>query len=248
MAKNPLHVGDRHLRIAGHPVGRRVTKIVKGPVRPQAAVGAHEHRPGRVIGQRPERFPQRPPQRIIRPGGHQPVCLGLIQPQPDKRIRRRGQLLHRPGTLADHRDQLLPDRSRRRRLRAVPTRAPRWTPTTTPAPGPGASPVRRTARRIFRSGIAGERAGRPWAGNGRCAQHATAASDCGEPAACHSGPGPAGTDSPSVPSGLQMELIKTAQHRLAMRDRGRSVLIAGDRLARDAIDAARAAAGLGCQY
>ena len=88
MAKNPLHVGGRDLRIAGHPIGRRVTKIVKGPVRPQAAVGAHEHRPRRAIGQRPERFPQCPPQRIIRPGVHQPLRPGLIQPQPDKRVRR----------------------------------------------------------------------------------------------------------------------------------------------------------------
>ena len=64
---------QRDLRVPGHPIGRRVAKIVQRPVRPQRGGGAGEHRPGRVIGQRPERSPQRPPQRLVPPGRHQPA-------------------------------------------------------------------------------------------------------------------------------------------------------------------------------
>ena len=65
-----------------------------------------EHGAGRVIAQRPERAPQRPPHRVVRPGRHLAVRLLLVEPQPHERVRRRRQRLHRPRSLADHRDQL----------------------------------------------------------------------------------------------------------------------------------------------
>ena len=71
--EHPLHVGQRHLRVPRHPIRRRMPKIVQRPVRPQRGVGPGEHRPGRVIGQRPQRFPQRPPQRLVPAGRHQTV-------------------------------------------------------------------------------------------------------------------------------------------------------------------------------
>ena len=76
--EDPLHIRQRHLRIPRHPVGSRMPKIMQRPVRPQHRVGPPEHRPRRVIGQRPERFPQRPPQRLVRPGRHQ-----ALQSAPD---------------------------------------------------------------------------------------------------------------------------------------------------------------------
>ena len=51
MSQDPLDVAQRHLRVPGHPVGRGVTQIVQGPVRPQLLVGAGEHRPRGVIRQ-----------------------------------------------------------------------------------------------------------------------------------------------------------------------------------------------------
>ena len=243
MAENPLHVGDRQSAVAGHPVGRRVTQIVQRPVRPQAAVGAHEHRPGRVIGQRTERPSQRPPQRIIRPGPHQPLHLGLIQPQPDKRIRGRWQLLQRPRALADHGDQLLPrigvaagdsEQFRRARPAGHPQRHQRPVPVRAQPgeqliellirdlpgnalddPGPVTAAALSTPRlhRIVMS----QRPAMPPVPHQR--------------ERVHHRPAP----------GFQMELIKAAQHRFAMRDRGRGVLNPRCRLARDAVDAARAA-------
>ncbi len=108
VAQDPLHVSQRHLRIAGHPIRRGVPKIVQRPVRPQRGVGAGEHRPGRVVAQRAERAPQRPPQRLVAAGWHQTGHLRLIEPQPDERVRRGRQRLQRPGSLAHHGDQLLP--------------------------------------------------------------------------------------------------------------------------------------------
>ena len=56
---------DRHSGVAGEPVRSTVAQVVKRPVGPECRIGPHEHRPGRVIGQRPERPPQRPPQRVV---------------------------------------------------------------------------------------------------------------------------------------------------------------------------------------
>ena len=106
VTQNPLHVGDRHLRVACHPVGSGMTQVVQRPVRSQRLTRPAEHRAGRVIRQRPERAPQRPPHRVVRPGRHLAVRLLLVDPQPDERVRRRRQRLHRPRPLADHRHQL----------------------------------------------------------------------------------------------------------------------------------------------
>lgn len=71
VAKYPLHVGQRHLGVAGHPVGGGVPQIVQGPVGAQHGVGPAEHPVGGVIGQRPERPSQRPPQWLVGLGGDQ---------------------------------------------------------------------------------------------------------------------------------------------------------------------------------
>ena len=108
MPHHPLQVGQRHRRVTGHPVGRRMTKVMQRPVRAHRGAGPGEHQPGRVVSQRPERAPQRPPQRLIPPSGDEPAHLSLIQPQPHERVRGCGQLLQLLCPLADHRDQLLP--------------------------------------------------------------------------------------------------------------------------------------------
>ena len=74
-------------RVTGHPVSRRMTQVMQGPIRAQSRVRPGEHRPGRIVGQRPERPPQRPPQRLIPASRHQAGHLRLIQPQPHERIR-----------------------------------------------------------------------------------------------------------------------------------------------------------------
>ena len=79
MTHHPLHIGQRHLQV-GHPVRRGMPQIVQRSVRPQRGVGSGEHRPCRVIAQRPKRAPQRPPQRLVPPGRHQTDQLRLIQP------------------------------------------------------------------------------------------------------------------------------------------------------------------------
>ena len=35
MPEHPLHVGQRHRRVAGHPVSRRMTKIMQPPAAAQ---------------------------------------------------------------------------------------------------------------------------------------------------------------------------------------------------------------------
>ena len=100
--------GQRHGRVAGHPVGGQVPQVMQGPVGAERVVGPGEHPVGRVIAQLAERAAQRPPQRVVRPGRDQAVQLRLIQPQPHERVRGGRQLLQVPCPLADHGDQLLP--------------------------------------------------------------------------------------------------------------------------------------------
>jgi len=52
VTQDPLDVGQRHPRIAGHPIGSRMPEIMKRPIRSQPIVGADEHPAGCVIGQR----------------------------------------------------------------------------------------------------------------------------------------------------------------------------------------------------
>jgi hypothetical protein len=84
-----------------------MAKIMQPPAAAQRGAGPGEHRPGRVVRQRPERPPQRPPQRVVGSRRHQPVHLLLVEPQPHERIRGGRQRLQRPRPLADHGDQLL---------------------------------------------------------------------------------------------------------------------------------------------
>ena len=88
MAEHGLHVGQRHGRIPGHPVCGSMTQVVKRPVRAEQGAGADEHRPGRVISQRAERAPERPPQRLVPARRNQAVHLRLVEAQPHERIRR----------------------------------------------------------------------------------------------------------------------------------------------------------------
>jgi hypothetical protein len=105
--EDPLDVGQRQLRIAGHPVGGGMSQVVQGPVGAQRGGGPAEHRPRRVVGQGPQRPAPGPPQRVVAPGRQRLVALALVEPQPHERIRGRRQLLQRSRPLADHRDQLL---------------------------------------------------------------------------------------------------------------------------------------------
>ncbi len=77
------------------------------PIRAQAGVGPLEHPVRGVIGQRTVRSAQCPPQRLGPAKRHLAVQLLLIQAQPHERVRRRGKLLYRAGTLTHHGDQLL---------------------------------------------------------------------------------------------------------------------------------------------
>jgi len=96
MSQNPLDVAQGHLRVPRHPVGRRMPEVVQGPVRAQLMVSAREHRPRRVIRQWPQRFPVRPPQRVIRPRWRRGAERDLVEAQPDEGVRAGRQLLHRP--------------------------------------------------------------------------------------------------------------------------------------------------------
>ena len=108
MTEHELHVGQRQRRILGHPVGRRVPQRVQRRRRACPAGGTLEHPVHRMIGQRPERPAQRPPQRLAAAARDQPVHLRLVKPQPDERVGRCGQFLHLAGSLADHGDHLPP--------------------------------------------------------------------------------------------------------------------------------------------
>jgi hypothetical protein len=104
--EDPLDVGQRQLRIAGHPVGGGVPQVVQGPVGAQRVGGAGEHRPRGVVGQRPQRAPPGPPQWVVAPGRQRLVALAPVEPQPHQRVRGRRNLLQRARALADHGDQL----------------------------------------------------------------------------------------------------------------------------------------------
>jgi len=108
MAQDPLNVGERHVGVAGHPVGSGMAQVVQGPVRPQGGVCPTEHGPGRVVGQRPQRTPQGPPQGLVPALGSQAVQARLVEAKPHEGIRRGRDLLQRPSPLSTDRDQLAP--------------------------------------------------------------------------------------------------------------------------------------------
>ena len=107
VAEYPLDIRDRDQRVARQPVGRGMPQVVQGKAPVQARCGPLEHRPRGMIGQRAQRPAQRPPHRLIPGRRHQAVELLLIKAKPDERVRRGRKLLHGPGPLAHHGDQLL---------------------------------------------------------------------------------------------------------------------------------------------
>lgn len=60
--ENPLHVGERDLRVACQAVGRSVPQVVDGPIRPEKIIGAAEHGARKLLAQLPpqERGRSRP--------------------------------------------------------------------------------------------------------------------------------------------------------------------------------------------
>ena len=108
MTQDKLDIGDRQLRVLGHPVGGRVTQRVQGRPAPGRLPGPLEHPVHRVISQRPRRAAQRPPQRLPPPLRDQPLHLQLVKPQPHERVSGGRQLLQFPAALPGHRDQLPP--------------------------------------------------------------------------------------------------------------------------------------------
>ena len=66
-ARGPGSTGRRSAaaRITGHPVRGGVPQVMQRPVRAEHRVGPLEHPVRCVIGQRPERLAQRPPQRLV---------------------------------------------------------------------------------------------------------------------------------------------------------------------------------------
>jgi hypothetical protein len=89
-------------------VTNNVPEVVQRPVAAGRCLRPVQRRPGRVVGQRPCRRPQRPPQRLVRTPQRARGQRLLVEPQPHERVRRCRQPLHRPRPLTNYRDQLLP--------------------------------------------------------------------------------------------------------------------------------------------
>nr|WP_241989752.1 hypothetical protein [Streptomyces sp. AC1-42W] len=108
--EDPLDVGERQLGVVDHGVGGGVPQVVEGPVGAQDLVRPHQDRAEDGVVQRPDRAPQRHPQRLA--GAEADAVLAgrlLVEPQPDERVRRRRQPLEFAASLAVNADQLLPD-------------------------------------------------------------------------------------------------------------------------------------------
>ena len=186
-----------------------------------------------VIGQRPERAPPRPPQRLIEAARHQALHLRLIQPQPHERVRRRRKLLHQPGPLADHRDQLLPGIG-----------IPGGSPQQLSGPRAGRHP-QRDQRPVAMRGEPGEQLAEPLIGD-------AARDPLGQPGPEQAGPlvavgghrvvMRARAPAPALPvqrerihhrarPGLEVEIVELPQHALAMRRGRRGITTAWPRLA-----------------
>lgn len=61
VTEDSLNIGQAEGRIASHQRGSCVSQIMKANVRSEIGVEPTQDGPGRVIGQRSERSPQRPP-------------------------------------------------------------------------------------------------------------------------------------------------------------------------------------------
>ena len=231
MAQHQLHVGERQGRILGHPVSRGMTQRMQRRVRARHLTSPLEHAVRRVIGQRPERPAQSPPQRLPAAAGQLALHLQLIQPQPHERIGRGRQLLQLPGPLAHHGDQLASRicaaAGRRQQLRR-------------PSPGGDIKrhqspvPVRVQGSEDLVEVLIGDAARDPR--RHRRTVHAAAleavrlhriAVRMGPPAP----PGPVQRErvDKRARARLQVEVIKAAQHRLAMRPHRRRIHLARHR-------------------
>ena len=199
-------------------------QIVQRPVLPERLPGPREHAQRRMVGQLPERAPQRPPQRLVRSRQDQAAHLLLIQPQPYERVRRRRKLLHRPGSFADDRDQL-PSRI------GIGSRSPQQLRGTGPGRDPErdqrpvavrAEPGEKLAELPIGDAARGplrhpgpEQAG-PAAGeriHRIAVRPRTAGPAAGQRERIDHRPGP----------GIEVEIVKVTQHRLAVRRRRRRV-------------------------
>ena len=156
MPQHPLHVGQRHLRVPGHPIGRGMPQIVQRPVRAQRGVGAGEHRPGRVIASAAETgaAASTTAARPARPAPARPAAPDTAAATRTRPVTA-GSGCNAPGSLADHRDQLLArvgvaDRGAQQLRGPRPGRDPERDQ----RPVPVRAQLRRTARRTSRPGCA----------------------------------------------------------------------------------------------
>ena len=117
VSEHGLHVGQRESGVLCHAVGRCVAQRMQGGAASRCLAGALEHAVDRVVGQRPHRTAQGPPQRLPPALRDEPLHLHLVEPQPNERVRGRRQFLQLAGALAGHRDHLPPgiDAGHRRR-------------------------------------------------------------------------------------------------------------------------------------
>ena len=186
-----------------------------------------------MIAQRLVRTPQCPPGRLPPTAGNpQPQQLLLIEPVPHERVRRRGKLLACPGALADHADQLLagqevalahaqqlrgprPGRDPERDQRPVPVRPQRREQPVEPVVGDRPRDPLRHDRPVTPRPL-----GPPLVH--RVVMRVRPAAPAGgvQRERVQHRPGPA----------VSVEVVEPAQHRLAMRHRGRRIPVTGRRL------------------
>lgn len=107
MTEDPLNVGQRHIGVVRHSVGRSMAQGMQGPLGIKSCVDSLEHSVRRMVCQPGVGPAADPPQRLLASPGHQTMQLVLIQPQPYERVRRRRDLLSSPAAFSHHRDQLL---------------------------------------------------------------------------------------------------------------------------------------------
>jgi hypothetical protein len=224
--EDPLHVGQRQLRVVGHPGRGAVSQVVQRPISAERGVDPLEHAVRRVVGQRSIRPAQRPPQRLPATARNAlPEQVPLIEPQPHERVRRRRHLLHGARALAHHADQLF---ARVHVAAAHPEQLRRARPSGDPERHQRPVPVRRQRGEQLVEPVVGDRARNP-------PRHRRAIpADPLRPPRLHRvvvrvRPPRASAqiqrervdDRPAA--AITAEVVEPAQHRLAMRDARRCV-------------------------